>query len=137
MSLNPPSVDISTMLQSDGVGTIATDLFVGREPDSPDECITIYDTQGEGANPKFLLDLPTIQVRVRSNTYLGAYDKIQSIKDKLLGRPTEVINSTRYVGIWAQTEIAFLQKDESERQLAVINFLINREPDAGDHRTVT
>ena len=35
--------DIANRLQADGHGISGTTLFIGRMPDSPDECIAVYE----------------------------------------------------------------------------------------------
>ena len=46
--MNSPSVDIRQMLEADSsLGLVyATDLFIGKEPAKPRDCVTIYDTVG-------------------------------------------------------------------------------------------
>lgn len=46
--MNAPSVDIKDMLEAESsLGlTFTSDLFVGHEPNTPDETVTIFDTPG-------------------------------------------------------------------------------------------
>jgi hypothetical protein len=82
----------STLLaQAGGSGTLVIDpgvlgdwpCFVGGEPDSPDNCVTIYDTQGrdEGRTniDRERQEHPGIQFRIRSTTPLVGYQKAQQI----------------------------------------------------------
>ena len=132
--IKPTSVDIKDMLVSDGIGTFGTDIFIGREPDEPNNCITIYDTGGGEPNAKWREDNPTIQIRVRNSSYESGYDKIIGVRDKLLGRPPETVNTTDYIGIWASSDIIPMERDNQERSIFVTNFRIIREPSVGDHR---
>ena len=76
---------------SGGTGTLVTDptanqdwgVFIDSEPDSPDNCVTIYDTQGidEGrtAIDRERQEHPGVQIRVRATTALAGYQKAQQI----------------------------------------------------------
>ena len=135
-----PSIDIKDMLVESGVGAFGATsgwaIYVGEEPPSPDTCITIYDTGGFDPNPKFLLDFPTIQIRIRGNEngFVDAYNKAQQIKDSLLGRAVEVRNATRYDGIWMTSDITYIGTDDRNRPVFVTNWRIAREPDSGTFR---
>lgn len=127
---NSPANDIATMLQNDGVGTIATDLFVGREPDKTVKTITVFDTgSDQPAEPKWGRDYPTVQVRVRGTArdYNNTWATAESIKDALHSRPPETISGSKYVGIWALGDLIFLTYDESERPVVVANYRMIRE----------
>ena len=128
---NAPANDVATMLVSDGVGTLGTNLFVGREPDENDqETITVYDTGADQpAEPKWARDYPTVQVRVRGvpRDYNNAWSTADSIKRKLHSRPPETINGITYAGIWALGDLIFLTYDASERPIVVANYRIIRE----------
>lgn len=139
--MNPASVDIKDILVTAGVGTFAATsgwaIYISREPSEPDTCITIYDTGGPGANPKWLIEEPSIQVRVRGAKlgYLAAYQKADAVKQALLGRAKQTVNSTVYVSFTMLSEIAHIGYDENSRPLFTINFNIIREPSSGTHRT--
>jgi len=74
-------------LAAEGFGTVGTDLFLGFQPDSPDDCITIYDTappvltESQGLQ----VDNMTCQVLVRNVDYLQARDTIADIHHKIVG----------------------------------------------------
>lgn len=74
-------------LASEGYGTAGDDLFLGFQPDSPDNCITIYDTappvltESQGLQ----VDNMTCQVLVRNVDYLQARDTIADIHHKIVG----------------------------------------------------
>lgn len=60
---------------------------VGRQGDMPHQHITTYDTGGQADNPKWRLNYPSIQVRVRGNKdqYSVAWSKMNDIKEYLVG----------------------------------------------------
>lgn len=131
-----PAADIGQMLEDAGVGTLGTDIFVGRDPDVPILTYAIYDTGGIAPNPKFLRDEPSVQVRVRGtvNAYEAAYTAAQLVKDILLGAATQVINSIDYVLFTEIGEILSLGYDESDRPILVSNWRLVREMQSGGNR---
>jgi hypothetical protein len=74
-------------LAAEGYGTVGDDLFLGFQPDSPDNCITIYDTsppvlpESQGLQ----VDNMTCQILVRNEDYLQASDTVQSIHKGIVG----------------------------------------------------
>ena len=78
--MNATSVDIKDMLEAEsGLNLVfGVNLFVGREPSNPSDCVTIFDTLG--MPPQLTFDAseryekPSIQIRVRSISYTGVGD---------------------------------------------------------------
>ena len=136
MAQNPASFDIATFLAAQGVGTVGTDIFVGREPSEPAFIISIFDVGGISPNPKFLRDEPQVQCRVRGevNDYNNAFAKAQLIKDILLGAQPQDLNGTDYVLFTQIGEILSLGYDENNRVALVSNWQLVREPDSGGNR---
>ena len=136
-----PSIDMKDLLVAGGIGafggTAEWGIFIGREPDSPnshDHVITLYDTPGDPPDPKFLLDYPRFQVRVRSTDYNDGFQKAEAIKSILLGLPSQVINGTRWVGVWVVIDTHFLYADEKGRAVFVTTYRSIREPNTGQNR---
>jgi hypothetical protein len=138
--MGAPSVDIKDVLVTASVGTFAStsgwSIRISKEPTSPDSTITVYDTGGFEPSAKWLLDFPTVQVRVRGDKldYVAAYAKIQAVKDALLGLPRQTVNGTVYVGVWQEGDIFSLGYDDTDRPLLISNFRIAREPASGTNR---
>jgi len=129
--LNPPSEDIKDILEqsSVGVGTFGTDLFISKEPDSPDSCITIYDTGSTGESQAgYSYDYPTIMIRIRGTRmgYAAAWALAEDVKDALHSLANETWNGTRYVGIWCMGEPNSLGYDDKQRPILTLNFRIHR-----------
>lgn len=107
--------------------TFGTDLFVGREPAEPNDCVTIFDTSGqppqltleeEGAT----LNYDSFQIRVRNTSYRDGWDVIESIQDLLHGRANETWNGTMYSVIFCSSGPALLEWDENDRVKFIINY---------------
>jgi hypothetical protein len=132
--MNSPAKDIIQILVDGGIDINI--LRRGYETDKPDLLVTVYDTGGEPPNPAWAIDEPTIQVRCRATTYEDAYDKLLEIRELLLGFPKTIVNGTRYVGIWASSDIIALEKDTEKRIPLVINFRMVREPSTSVYREI-
>jgi len=115
-------------LQAAGVGTLGTDIFAAKEPDSPDNCITIYNT---GGTPDPCLDvgendeMNTFQVRVRNNDYLAAYVVMDAIRAVIQKSKFSVVTDSAgstYLSIWSTTLPNDLQRDETNRVIVTQNY---------------
>src|SRR5690606_27918067 len=114
-----PGDEIS-MSHPGGVGTLGApsgwSLNAFREPDSPDDAITVYDTGGSGPDtddqdPEWA----TMQVRVRSRSYLDAYSKHEEIRD-LLSRDAQIVSATSIlIGAFMTSDIMSLGRDDNDR----------------------
>lgn len=92
------AMDIAAYLQTQAIGTLNTDLFIGFLPDAPDAAIAIYDTAGRPSEIHGI-DRPNFQVVVRDTSYLNASTKIESIQTLLQNTTNTTINGTFYADI--------------------------------------
>lgn len=108
--------------------TFGTDLFVSEMPETPDECVCVYDTGGYEPEANFNYERPTVQVRVRGSkgAYVAAYTLTQDIRDALHALANHTINSARYIGIWCESDILPLGYDNNHRPMLSVNFRIHR-----------
>ena len=133
-----PAKDIASILQTDGIGTEGTDLFVDQIPETPDSCVVVRNTTGFDANPAYLRDSPTVQVIIRGAKFNPeiAYDKAIEVKNALLGRPTTIVNSKNYVQFLMSGDIIRIGEDENSRPLYSTNWRLVVESSTGGHREV-
>lgn len=135
--MNPASKDIADFLNDDtALGlTLATDLFYGRMPDSPDDCITVFDNPGDG--PSLTLDKATsdyyyssVSIRARNTDYATGWAQMFNILEYLhgLGQLNAIDNSSYYGVIKAMNDPQVLYWDENDRVIFFINFEIQRKP---------
>lgn len=133
--MNIPAKDIADLLAAQGSLslTFATDLFIGREPTSPDNCVTIFDTPGMppqltlGAKSDAGYYYPSIQIRVRNNSYADGWDLINDIKEYLHGLENVEQDGSIYDVIRCTQEPFLLDWDENDRARFVATFNINRK----------
>ena len=130
--MNPASVDIKDLLEGESsLGlTFASNLFIGREPTHPDNVVTLFDTPG--GPPQLTYDrtekyyYPSVQVRVRNNSYLDGWDLIHNIREVLHGQGHVTINGTTYELIKCSMEPSFLTWDRNSRAVFVTTFDLQR-----------
>lgn len=126
--MNPVSIDIAAMLAAESsMGLVfGTDIFIGKEPTTPDNCVTIYDT------PSFPPDLTlnkeeryyysSCQIRIRNNSYATGMTLARDIMTLLHGRANETWNGTVYTVIHAAGEPSLLAIDGNNRALIIFNI---------------
>jgi len=131
--MNAASEDIKDILEAESsLGLVyATDLFIGREPPKPKNCVTIYDAPG--APPLLTLeeegeayDYASVQVRVRNTKYSTGWELAKNIQNTLHGRANETWNDTLYTVIYCTSGPALLEWDQNDMVIFVINFNIQR-----------
>jgi hypothetical protein len=112
-------------------------IFLAKEPETPDKCITLYNSAGFTPNPKWAVDFPSVQVRVRGskNAYVASRAFAQSAKDALLGVTSQAVTGGRLVSVTMMGDLMDLPFDQSNRPLHVINFNLIVEPTATGNRT--
>ncbi len=134
--MNPSSEDIAAMISGESISGLifGTDLFVGRFPDGNEyqNCVVINDLPGAGPNKTF--DKATsnfydsgVVVRSRNVDYREGYTALKTIIEFLHGYGQVTINSTFYDAIWAQGDAQFLDWDENNRAIWLVNFSIKRK----------
>lgn len=139
------AVELKDLLVAAGVGVFnvtdtanVTDwsISVGKMAEKPDRCITAYDSGGKSPNPAWLVDYPTVQIKVRGseNDYVAAVDKTTEVKDALLGIMSQTIGSDIYVSISMIGDRNFLGYDENGRPMFSLNFQLIINPSTGTHR---
>jgi hypothetical protein len=123
---------IVQILEDDGVGTFATDLFLSKEPENPDDCITVYNTGGFPddciANGERQRAIHNFQVRVRNADYLTAQTEMESVRTSLEKTIKTLVDSggTTTFHIWMTTLPIDLPRDTHNRVLLTANFACMR-----------
>lgn len=113
---------LAARLQSDGVATAGTDLFIGMMPNSPDECVAIYEYAGESplevmVDNDATLERPSVQVMTRAgrNDYPTARALMVQVRDSLTAITDETISGVRFLRVHHLSAINGLGVDENER----------------------
>jgi hypothetical protein len=137
--MQAPSCDIRYILEAkdDSSGSFdlifGTNLFIGKEPTTPKNCVTIYDTPGFapylGVDGSTGYEYPSIQIRVRNTSYVSGWNMINDIKNHLHGLHQELWGNnddTLYSVIYCSSDPALLDWDDNGNARFVCNFNIQR-----------
>ncbi len=73
---------IADYFETKGIGTFGADIFAGKRPDSPIDCLTVYDTGGFPPK-KDTTASPTIQVSARSKIYPDGLKMLHQVHEIL------------------------------------------------------
>jgi len=81
------ATELAEYLESEGIGTVNVDIFIGYQPDSPDDCITLYDESAPTLEESQAqtIDLLGVQILVRNSMYLTAGQKAFAIHKAIVG----------------------------------------------------
>jgi len=128
------------LLETAGVSVNGWGLFVSKEPDpAPHRAITCFNTGGLQPSPKWSLDFPSVQIRVRGfpNGYQESRAKAEECKTALLGIDPQDVNGgiDRLVSVIIRTDIADIGFDQTNRPIHTINFNLITQPKASGYRT--
>lgn len=116
-------------IQTNGLGTLGTNLYLGKMPASPDYCITLFEYEGMqplenmGSAP-YSIDMPRIQVMVRGarDDYPTARDGLQAIRELLAGITDVTISSTKILRVASVGSLIPLGLDDKDRPRLTANF---------------
>ena len=122
--MNAPCVDITAILNA--VSSIGATAYASNMPDTPDTCIAVIDGPGGAPEAKYVLDRPTVQVKVRAKEYNNAYSVMEAVKSEIHGSYNVIEGGARYIQILAQGGIMSLGYDKAQRAILVLNFAIQR-----------
>jgi hypothetical protein len=133
--MNATSEDVRDILVANSsLGLVfANNLFIGKEPATPKNTVTIFDTPGfpdelllTGSGNGNAYQYPSIQIRVRNTSYIAGWDIIESIKNYLHGRANETWNGTLYTVIKCSSGPALLDWDDNSNVRFICNFDLQR-----------
>ena len=121
--------EIGTYLQSQGIGTLGADIFLGLMPDQPDNCIALFEYAGSPPDLHWNGEYSGLQVRVRDKSYPAGRAKIEQIARVLHGLHETVLGGTRYLLVKARGSPEVLKRDANNRVELFVNFEIIKESD--------
>ena len=111
--------------------TMGTNLFVGSEPKTPANVVTVYDTGGPAPNQtmdgRCFICYPTIQIRVRHASFLTGDTQARALLQEVRQITHQTLSGTRYLGVFANSETIHLGKIDTNAGLAHVwasNFRI-------------
>lgn len=113
---------LAERLQTDGVGTVGTSIFIGLMPSGPDACVALFEYAGEAPMEVFgsggaSVDLVSVQVMARAgrNDYPTAYSLMESVRDSLTAVTDETIETVRFLRVRELSGINAIGVEENDR----------------------
>lgn len=133
--MNMASEDIKDLLEAQSsLGLVfGTNLFIGREPAEPADCVTIFDVPGKP--PRMTLAgkdgiihyYSTVYIRVRNGSYPDGMTLLRNIYGYLNGLYGVTVNGTQYDLIQGLGDPALLDWDDLGRARLIVTFEIQRK----------
>lgn len=105
--------------------TLGTNLFVGFEPVSPDNCVTVYSTMSDGSEYTLegaVLEKNRVQVRVRNIKPFDGLSLMSSIADLFDPGTKITVNNNTYQLVLKVGRIYNIGVDERMRTVFVLNL---------------
>ena len=121
--MTSPAKEIADYLDTQITGlTSGTNLFIGSEPTTPSDVVTVYDSGGyapdQTLDGSYFINRPTVQVRIRNNSYATGYALAETIRDTLQAVVNQTVGTTRILGVFTVSEPAHLGKIDTNAGLA-------------------
>lgn len=120
--------DIGTYLQSNGVGTVGSDIFYSVFDSTSKNCILLIKQTGQSTKTTLrkdsILKRPELGVRVKNEDDVTADELAESIENLLDITYNKVIGSTRFKSIRAIAPHFFVSQDDNENFIYSINFAL-------------
>lgn len=120
---------LGTYLQSQGVGTLATDIFLGRMPDTPDACVVLIEDTGNGpmhvlGASAYAVQRPRIRAFARAarNDYPAARTKAEAVRAALGAIRDTTLSGVTFLCVNATSDLYPLMRDGDDRVMIGIDF---------------
>lgn len=121
---------LGNRLQTDGVGTLGTTIFLGFLPPSPDAVVVIYEGRGNGPEHTFgagilAIERPLIRLIARAarNDYPAARTLMESARASLGDIRNETISSVNFLCVTPTSDPYPLRLDDKERAQMGLDFV--------------
>ena len=131
MSLNAPSFDIMTLLDSNGKGTIGTDLFAMAWGDGINTQVLVLDSGSVDRGQQLQSEQPLFQILARGEPggdIATTHDKLRDIHEFLLPLPVTTINGLEYLSFFTISSPTGIGRDENDRAVYTANYSSFRNP---------
>lgn len=120
---------VGDYLQTQGQGTLGTNLFLAMMPETPDACVCVYETSGLApmmtmGSAAFAVDQPGLQVIVRGARadYPGARNKALTVRGLLAAITETTISGIHVMRVSADGSLLPMGEDQNGRPMVSTNF---------------
>lgn len=121
---------LGARLQTDGVGTLGTTIFLGYMPPTPDALVVIYEGRGNGpehtfGNSVLAVERPLIRIIARGarNDYPAARTLMESARNSLGDIRNETVSGVNFMCVTPTSDPYPLRLDDKERALMALDFV--------------
>lgn len=124
--------DLGAYLDTNSSLTLGTDLFLGVLPETPSNCVALFENGGVspdftlGTNNLPILERPELQFIVRNSSYSTGNDLSDTIYRIFTQVANQTINSVKYLRIQAISNPSVMDRDSNRRVLFTANFHVIR-----------
>jgi len=125
--------EVGTYIVANSSYVEGTDLFYGFLPETPDNCLALYELTS--SPPDFTLgtDLPVferprIQMYVRNTSYSTGRSAAETIWQLLTKISNQDLTGVRYHRIQAISSVQFLSRDKNRRSTFTANLDVTKVP---------
>ena len=125
-------IDVATYLDAQlATLTIGVNLFVGRMPDTPDTCVTLFEYGGSAPTDTLgtglpVLENPRVQVVTRGVTYAATETTARAVWAALQAIQNSTLSGVLYQRMSAIQGPFPLERDTQDRILFVQNYMVMR-----------
>lgn len=120
---------LGAQLQNNGVGVLATNIFLGVMPDEPDLCVLIVEDNGVGPMQTFgaapySIERPRIRVfcRASRNDYPAARAKAVAVRASLGAIRNQTIEGVNFLSVLPTSDFYPVGRDGDDRPVIGIDF---------------
>jgi hypothetical protein len=125
--------DIGAYVDTNTSLTLGTNLFLGLLPESPGNCVALFEESGvsglytQGSTNLPQLERPQLQLIVRNDSYATGRSLADTVYRVLTQITNQTINSNLYLRIEATSNPAVMDRDKTKRVLFTCNFDVVRK----------
>lgn len=115
---------VGQYLEDQGVGTVGTNIFLGYQPETPDNCVAVILTAGSTPSIDIPTKEPRFQILIRNTNHETGNNKLNTIRDLLHQfKNSELVSGqTYFYYIFAVNEGGTIGRDPNGRDEWSINF---------------
>jgi len=117
---------LANFLESQGIGTVGTNIFTNRLPENPDEAVAIFEYSGRAPvmilSGDIVIEQPSVQVLVRTKSFAESESLIYQIRDLITDLCNINLDNLYILGILPLGTPAVLERDNENRIIMFCNF---------------
>ena len=122
---------LGTQLQTAGIGTLGTNLMLGRLPDDPDVCVALFESAG--MNPSHVMgssiygvDRPRLRVMCRAARldYPAARTKAETVRASLGAIRDLTVSGIKIMAVLSTSELYPVRFDPDDRPVIGCDFTV-------------